>query len=1209
MRQFSVLCVFLLLAYGVAAQPYAAFWHGKERTLRYRPQGADFVIVNGSNRFNRALYGTNTGFRVEAGDLPEFGLYLPNMGGNMQLGVICGEESKWLNDFQHIKAIYRPGAMIYELSDPFCGEIQLTALAMGNAEGMVLRVATLRLLPGVELFWTYGGASNERFSREGDLGVDSPDCFALKPDACAGNVFSLSGSRCELAFGGKGKEQTLAGIFPKDSRLKLSSPYAATTPFDMWQSEPPSGKPLLNGRCPAAAGGEYFLAVQRKLSGSTSDYGELRACFEQAEATRNRIAQTVQLSTPDPYFNTLGGALSIAADGIWEPDSWLHGAIGWRMRLTGWRAAYTGDATGRHDRARRHFDGYAASQVTGVEPTIPHPAQDTHLNLARAVKKWGTPMYSNGYICRNPNQTGVMHHYDMNLCYVDELLWHFSWTGDTDYVRKMWPVLERHLAWEKRNFDPNDDGLYDAYCCIWASDALQYNSGGVTHSSAYCYRANRMAAEIAEKAGKNPKPYADEAEKIRKAVDDKLWMKRLGRWAEYKDFMGRKMLHPEAAVWTVYHAIDAGLHDPFQAYQATRYMDTEIPHIPVKARGLKDEGYATVATTSWTPYSWSVNNVAFAEVNSTALAYWQSGRYEEAFRLFKSSILDGMYLGSSPGNFGQISFYDAARGECYRDFGDPVGVASRVIVQGLFGIYPDAMNGRWLIRPGFPDSWDKAAITTPDISFAFERTYVEGATVEKYTIEKLPHSLDLLLKARTDRIASLTVNGKKAAWTLEENAAGYPLVKIHAERSKPDSAYHVQVEWGGRAPDKPQHAAVAALGEKWQLHASCKLLQLYDPQTTLGAVKQNKNSIAGVVQGEKGHRTLFVRLEQGQMSWWQPIHLEVIDRYEVADFDQEAAELRFAIRNNTAKALSGTLTLNSGDRMYAVPVAIPAGEKSNMLAIPAEKSMTGTNRVMLTEGNRQIYSATLTCWNVPQPATVRYEAVPLEGLMNASVSQIFKNEYLTPRSPYTTLQIPRQGIGEWCHPQMTASVDDAGLRAAAAGGWLQTPPGIPFKTAATPAAHNVIFTSLWDNYPNKVELPLGGSATHAYLLMAGSTNHMQYRIANAVVTVEYADGDSDSLELINPETWAPIEQDFYTDGYAFRLKSPRPYRVHLKSGLVSRDLAKELKIDGVYGRAIDGGAGIILDLPLNGRKTLKNLRLETLANDVVVGLMAVTLAR
>ncbi|MDR3367324.1 MAG: DUF4450 domain-containing protein, partial [Prevotellaceae bacterium] len=1199
MKQFSISLVFLLLAYGAAAQPYSIYWHGKERTLRYAPQGGDFVIVNGGKRFNRALYGANTGFRVEAGDLPEFGLYLPGMGGNMQLGVVREGESKWLNDFQHIKAIYRPGAMIYELSDPLYGEMQLTALAMGNAEGLIIKAAAVRLLPGVELFWTYGGASNERFSREGDLGVDAPDCFALKPNACAGNVFSLSGSRCKLTFGRKGKEQTLAGVFPENSRLKLSSPYAVTTPLDMWQSAA-ADRPVLNGRCPVAVGGEYFFAVQRAPSGDAPPYGELGARFEQAEAARSRIAQTVQLSTPDPYFNTLGGALSVAADGIWEPDSWLHGAVGWRMRLAGWRAAYTGDAVGWHDRARRHFDGYAASQVTDVEPVIPHPAQDTMLNLARAAKKWGTPMYSNGYICRNPNQTGVMHHYDMNLCYADELLWHFAWTGDMDYAHKMWPVLERHLAWEKRNFDPDGDGLYDAYCCIWASDALQYNSGGVTHSSAYCYRANKMAAEIAEKTGKNPKPYADEAEKIRNAVNNSLWLKRLGRWAEYKDFMGRKAVHPAAAIWTVYHAIDAGLHDPFQAYQATRYMDTEIPHIPVKARGLKDEGYATIATTGWTPYSWSINNVAFAEVNSAALAYWQSGRYEEAFRLFKSSILDGMYLGASPGNFGQISFYDAARGECYRDFGDPVGVAARAIVQGLFGFYPDAMNGRWSIRPGFPDSWDKASITTPDIALAFERTRAAGVTVEKYTIEKLPHSVDLLLKARTDRIASLTVNGEKAAWTLAENAAGYPLVKIHAAHGEHSGACRIQVEWGGSALSTPQHEAAAAQGEKWQLSAGCKLLQLYDPQETLAAVSQSKNRLAGVVRGEKGSRTLFVRLEQGQMSWWQPVHLEVTDRYEVADFDPEAAELRFALRNNTARALRGTLTLGSGSGAYSVPVAIPAGGKSDAIAIPAGKAMAGANRIALMEGNRQIYGLLLTSWSIPQAADVRYEAVPLEALMNASVAQIFKNEYLTPRSPYTTLQIPKQGIGEWCHPQMTAAIDDTGLRAAAAGGWLQTPLGVPFRTTATPAAHNVIFTSLWDNYPSKVEVPLGGSATHAYLLMAGSTNHMQYGIANAVLTVEYADGACDSLTLVNPETWAPIEQDFYADGYAFRLKAPRPYRVHLKSGAVSRDLAKALNIAGVYGRAIDGGAGIILDLPLNGGKTLKSLRLETLANDVVV---------
>jgi hypothetical protein len=50
-------------------------------------------------------------------------------------------------------------------------------------------------------------------------------------------------------------------------------------------------------------------------------------------------------------------------------------------------------------------------------------------------------------------------------------------------------------------------------------------------------------------------------------------------------------------------------------------------------------------------------------------------------------------------------------------------------------------------------------------------------------------------------------------------------------------------------------------------------------------------------------------------------------------------------------------------------------------------------------------------------------------------------------------------------------------------------------------------------------------------------------------------------------------------------------------------------IKGFANRGIDGGAGTILDLPLNPAKELKDLQLKTIANDVVIGLMGVTLVR
>lgn len=284
----------------------------------------------------------------------------------------------------------------------------------------------------------------------------------------------------------------------------------------------------------------------------------------------------------------------MAADAIWEDPSYLHGAVAWRMRLNGWRGAYAADVLGWHDRAEKHFNAYALSQIT--TPLSGPVVMDTNLHLARGLEKLGTSLFSSGYISRNPNGDLRPHHYDMNLVFIDQLLNHFYWTGDTAFVKKMWPLLVRHLDWEKRNFDQDGDGLYDAYAAIWASDALQYSGGGVTHSSAYNYKANQRAAQLAKMIGEDGKPYQKEADKILKAMNDKLWLKDKGWFAEYKDLLGNQLVHPAAGLWTIYHAIDSHVPDAFQTWQLLKYVDENIPHIPIKAKGLEDSNLYVLST-------------------------------------------------------------------------------------------------------------------------------------------------------------------------------------------------------------------------------------------------------------------------------------------------------------------------------------------------------------------------------------------------------------------------------------------------------------------------------------------------------------------------------------------------------------------------------------------------------------------------------------
>ncbi|MCC2547479.1 DUF4450 domain-containing protein [Hymenobacter sp. BT175] len=1207
-----------LLSPAAHAQAPPELWHGQERTLRYRPDGADFVITNGTHRFTRALYGTNTAFRVEAGDLPEFALYLPGMGGNLKFGLLAADgQSKWLPKATRIAARYRPGAMRYEVTDPLLGSatLRLDVLARAEAEGIVVKAWFDGAPAGLKLIWAFGGATGKKFSRDGDIGADPESSFDLKPDYCRGNVFALSKNTFTLRFGADARPakpgaapaepKQLTGIVPVSSTLHVADAGRQESPRQLWESGV-SETPVLTGAVPVKAGEALYFAIQKPETGPVPRYADVARLFDQAEAARQTLANRVQVRTPDPYLNTLGGALSVAADAIWESPSYLHGSVAWRMRLNGWRGAYAADALSWHDRARSHFRAYAQSQLTAPEtgPLV----MDTALHLARHQEKLGTAVFSSGYISRNPGGDFRPHHYDMNLVFIDQLLRHFRWTGDLALARELWPLLQRHLAWEKRNFDRDGDGLYDAYAAIWASDALQYSGGGVAHSSSYNYLANQLTAELARHLGENPTPYQDEATKIKQALDTRLWMPALGWYAEYQDALGLKQLHPAAGLWTIYHALDSEVPDPFQAYQALRYVDAEIPHIPVRAAGLPDAGYHLLSTTNWQPYDWSLNNVAMAEVLHTTLAGWQAGHSEQAFLLWKSALLESMYLGSSPGNFQQVSFYDAHRGELYRDFADPIGMAARSLVEGLFGIRPDALNNTLVVRPGFPAAWNEAALQVPDVAFDFRRQ----GTVDTYNITPhfaRPLTLRLQVPARLAGVQRVTVNGQQVDWKNVESAVGRPVLEIS---SAPQPGYVVRIQWQGDAPDVAATAPGYAPGSGLTVvfpHAT--IVKVFDPQQVLRNTAPNGSTLMTQVQGAAGSRTAFVQLHQGDLTWWEPLPVKIVEPVAVLP-DQVALQsglVRFRVQNNRNTPLSGTVRIGRGKTAASVPVNVPALGISELITAPAPSTLTGSNAVAVAWGREQLETR-VTAWQQRADQPLKTEPVNLTPYFNDRVTQIFQNHYLSPRPLGPTLQLPTQGIGNWCYPLTQANIDDAGLRRQAGEkNEFQLPWGVSLRTPSQAEEKNVLFVSQWDNYPDQATVPLKGRARHAYLLLAGSTNPMQSQLTNGEVRIAYTDGTTEILTLRNPDNWAPIEQDYLEDGFAFRTGAPRPYRLRLKTGLLTNAHEDYVNIKGYSTRAIDGGAATVLDLPLNPAKKLKSLTVKALANDVVIGLMSVTLVR
>lgn len=1198
MRKKTIFAGLIVLSAFSLSFSQSKHWQNNERELHYKEDKGDFLLVNGKYRFNRALYGNNLASRVEAGDLPEFALYLPGMGGNLQFVIQKGNSIKKLIQAEKIETRYRPGSMLYNIKDPILGfgSLKLTVLAQSKEEGLVLKMETDNVDPSTKIYAVYGGASGTTFSRNGDIGADPESGFYLLPEYCLNNQFQINKNQFQLNYLNKKKEtQTVTGNFSNTGSLQVTDAETLEKLSDFSQNK--ADKSPIIYAAYSAQKNPFYIQIKKGKSDKNFSDEELKNIFNEAEQSRLNLTSRVQLKTPDSDLNNFGATLAVAADGIWESPTYLHGAVAWRMRLNAWRGAYVADALNWHDRAKEHFESYANSQV--LKPDFAPVEMDTLLHLARHAEKMGNSVFSSGYISRNPNDNTKPHHYDMNLVFFDQMFTHFNYTGDIEFLKKMWPTMVRHMDWEKRNFKRGD--LYDAYAAIWASDALQYSGGKVTHTSAYNYRANLEMAKLAKIIGENPQPYEKEAESILNAMKTQLWLKKNGHFAEYKDSLGNQILHDKPGIWSIYHVSDAYILNEFDEYQNLQYINNHIPKIPVKVKGERDKNYYTLSTTNWQPYDWSINNVALAENLQTALAYWQAGRNEDAFRLWKGNLAESMYYGISPGNFEQLSHYDAFRGELYRDFADPIGVAARTLTEGLFGVYPKLLENKILLKPGFPKDWNFAELKLPDWEFKFNQNSKKAEYFFKSNYSK-PVALEMQIPVNHTQIQSVKVNGKKVDWKIKPNSILQPFVQFETPVGKD---FKVEINYSGEELKIEKTDYTSYISENLQLNFGLKkkIKQFFDPQELIknspsmegwpkvGAVN---NQFELIKEERKG--TFFVQLEQNGTTWWQPVNVDI--QYPL---EAKWVNKKLEIQSKSENSINGKLNIKGLHKTFSTQK-----NQNILIEIPENILTTGTNSLEL-EYNGIKQNIEITDWEIDNKGD--FNPISLASKYNEKVTGIFNQKYLSPRLNVPTLQLPWQGIGNWCYPLITAQIDDSGLMNKRKNDKVDFL-GIPFLI--NNEEKNIVFTSQWDNFPKSVEIPVSGKGKKIYFLMAGSTNPMQSQIINGKITVQYVDGSTTELELKNPINWWPIEQDLFDDNYAFEITDDKiPYRVKLKTGELYKggSLNKYSGIKGFTDRAVEGGAATILDLPINPNKELKTIQLTAVSNDVVIGMMSATVLK
>ena len=1071
---------------------------------RYQPVDNGYEIIGSREVFNRALYGGHVHddlterYFTFAGDQPmimgaitdwrseprcteaKCGVFMAGVA--LTLGVRGEGEgdrsSKWFHHSEGTVSTFRNGWMEYQIQPFFQCFPQVKAfvevLPLMPEDGFLvhLKVWTDQR---VVLALGFGGITDFL----GSLEFPGVKARNFRPEDCRGNLVACGTNRA-LVEGRNGESlrssmwigTTFATeVSVGDPKLVDSGPGV----FLRRHCEQ-GDTPMARMSCPIGPGEtlDGIVVVIRNEAEDVLD-GWLKRKDPVGDLKREirRKQAAIEVHTPDKMLDLTIPSSVVAMDASWHKNAFHHGTYAWHAPYMGWRNWYGPTVIGWHDRVRTAFGSHAARQVTeseGAEETVyegPH--------------QYYTLRNSTGFIPEILDG-GKSIFYNMQEVGVDMFLHHLEWTGDLVAGEEMFDAIARVLDWEARILDPDGDGLYQNWLNTWVSDAHSYNGGGCTQSSAYNYRANAMMRKIAQRLDRDPQVFSSRADRILKALRERLWLPSKGVFAEYIDTVGHKLIHPSPELASIYHPIECGVVDPFEAYQMLRFTETDLRNERTVARGGR-----LVWSSNWFPQNYSSCGLYTCENIHLAWAYFQCGLTAKGVEIL-NAIVDAYFLGYNPG---MAAHCMTAGGytEGAQDFSEISSMHLRLVVEGLFGVRFHLLDDWIEIAPNLPADWDHASLKVSDIALFYRRSGQQ----ESLTVWcERPATRLLRLPLRGSRVNSVLLNGAPVEYQIEPGINRCCVVV----ESRQTGALHLQVNHG--------EGEVPALGCPREVHPGDRLrieartgemLESRDPSSALSDSPIDGRVLRAKVIGGAGAHTVFVRVRADEWDGW----------------------------------------------------------------LPADFTVSGQPK--------------------PKPEEPRgaFHRVDISEHFNIPVTQIHSLEYRAPSPDGYSIRTRLNGRFGWDWNHMgycTVALNDDALRVC--GGIFRTPSGIPFSTPRE--GPNAACVSVWDNFPEEFRIPLSGNATELAVLFIGVTNPMQSGVVNGRFAVQYGDGTSQEVSLVNPanfDDWlnAAVQQENET----------------------------------VYWN--DYNHAIVQRIPLLPAKELRSLTVRAVANEVIIGILGVSLRR
>lgn len=864
----------------------------------YKPMDNGYSIIASPEVFNRTLYGSHKNddrperFFTFAGDAPQFmgsvtdwtkvlysqyskcgvlnsGLAItPGQQSNFYYSLDIDQTSRWFHNSEDVAAEFKNGWMEYELTQISSWfpdvNVKIEAYPLLPDDGFLVHYK-ITTDQRVVFAAGFGGVTEgmARFEYK-----DEPKRIFSAGD-CEGNRIELGENRACIRHI-DGTTMHVAASFPSEfglgSAKSMSEPYPSTFLGSVPENENDNVVKISAVIEPEGVLDGYIIALHNSDDETLDKWLSMKNPVGYIKQQIYAKYACIGVNTPEKPLELTVAPTVIALDASWHKNSFHHGSFAYHAPFLGWRNWYAPTVLGWGDRVATTMSAHLDKLPKG-------PVSEEKIWYDEVPKQGdGRNQYPSQYHCIK-NSPGLMEHfldthnwgpYNMQECALDMMLYYIEWTGDVEIARKYFEELCMILDWEERILDFDNDGLYQNFLNTWISDGHSYHGAACTQASAYNYRANFVMAKIAERLGIDKEKFLNRANKIKKAINEKMWLANAGILVESIDTMGNCLVHADPELSTTYLAIDCDVVDDFKAYTMLKYTENHIKSITTPASGGR-----LSYSSNWKPKQYSNCGIFPAENAHLALAYYKIGLREKGKEIL-DGIVDCYFMGKNPGMAPHIQSSRCTSDLGDLDFTDVSSTYLRLVVEGLFGIRINNLDNRVLIAPGFPDDWEDASLTLKDIALHYTRK--GNHEIFDICCEKKEKKC-IKIPMRATSVDAVMIDGEVVDYEVAA-APNNSFIIVETDKS---GRFQLRVMHGGGDVPAVNFSSVVLPNNEVVFEVkNGEIAECFDVSETLENLEIIGNSVYAEVKDVPGYHTLFIRVTSGEYDAWYAADYEIV---------------------------------------------------------------------------------------------------------------------------------------------------------------------------------------------------------------------------------------------------------------------------------------------------------------------------------------------